>query len=276
MADLKTDYKDDVLDTSVNSKRTFNIVDQDGNIIFENVTLNDTTAYSQIGDSFGALDINSTNEAIEQVSSDLETHTHDGRYYTEIEIDTKFKQVNSDLGKKLPLTGGELSGDIHITHSDKTESKVRVVNSLHDGNFTASVGGDFGVYDNTFAKWLIKSDKNGKVNIPSISVTPRFYGAVKSKSADKEQGVSVSVENGNYIAVINIEAWVGEDVNVQATCTGNDNIGTFMQSYQTGRNAFQLMSIANVTNKTFTLWINHNDAVERTINYEICLIKISD
>lgn len=75
MADLKTDYKDDVLDTSVNSKRTFNIVDQDGNIIFENVTLNDTTVYSQIGDSFGALDINSTNEAIEQVNSDLGSAT---------------------------------------------------------------------------------------------------------------------------------------------------------------------------------------------------------
>lgn len=101
MADLKTDYKDDVLDTSVNSKRTFNIVDQDGNIIFENVTLNDTTVYSQIGDSFGALDINSTNEAIEQVSSNLETHTHDGRYYTETEIDKKFNQVNSDLDGRV-------------------------------------------------------------------------------------------------------------------------------------------------------------------------------
>lgn len=58
MAELKTDYKDDVLDASVNEKRLFNIVSKDGIVLFENVWLQDVTAYTQNGDTFGAADIN--------------------------------------------------------------------------------------------------------------------------------------------------------------------------------------------------------------------------
>ena len=65
----------------------------------------------------------------------------------------------------LLTTGGTLTGDLNIQHSDKTESKVRVVNSLHDGNFTTSVNGNFGIYDNTYTKWIVRSDPNGVVNL---------------------------------------------------------------------------------------------------------------
>lgn len=64
MSDLKTDYKDDVLDVSANVKRIFNLVDQDGKIVVANVSIQDITKYTQEGDSFGAADINATNEAV--------------------------------------------------------------------------------------------------------------------------------------------------------------------------------------------------------------------
>lgn len=67
MADLKTNYKDDVLDTSVNEKRKFNMIqNSDGTVSFE-----DVTEYTQTGDSFGAADINATNAAVNDVNSNL-------------------------------------------------------------------------------------------------------------------------------------------------------------------------------------------------------------
>lgn len=67
MADLKTTYKDDLLDTSVNEKRKYNMIQNaDGTVSFE-----DVTTYSQIGDSFGAADINATNKKVNEVNSNL-------------------------------------------------------------------------------------------------------------------------------------------------------------------------------------------------------------
>lgn len=54
---LKTDYKDDVLDTSVNTKRKYRMIqNDDGTVSFE-----DVTEYIQEGDSYGASEINMYN-----------------------------------------------------------------------------------------------------------------------------------------------------------------------------------------------------------------------
>lgn len=64
---LKTDYKDDILDTSVNTKRKYRQIDnEDGTF-----SLEDETEYTQEGDSFGATDINRTNEAINKLTNVL-------------------------------------------------------------------------------------------------------------------------------------------------------------------------------------------------------------
>lgn len=68
MADLKTDYKDDVLDTSVNEKRKW-IITENGD---GTVTITDATTYSQMGDVFGSADLNAitlaVNECFQSVS----------------------------------------------------------------------------------------------------------------------------------------------------------------------------------------------------------------
>mgnify|MGYP003304172697 CR=1 FL=1 len=64
---LKTDYKDDILDTSVNTKRKYRQIDnEDGTF-----SLEDETEYTQEGDSFGATDINKTNEAVNKLTNFL-------------------------------------------------------------------------------------------------------------------------------------------------------------------------------------------------------------
>lgn len=71
MADLKTDYVNDVLDTDVNTERTYNLVDANGNLIYEGIKIRETTVLSTTGDDYGALEINEQNEAINQINADL-------------------------------------------------------------------------------------------------------------------------------------------------------------------------------------------------------------
>lgn len=74
MADLKTNYKDDVLNTSKNTKRKYNTIqNSDGTI-----SLEDVTEYMQNGDDFGAADINATNAKVNMVNSNLTELTDSG------------------------------------------------------------------------------------------------------------------------------------------------------------------------------------------------------
>ena len=57
MAELKTDFKDDILDTTQNQLRKYRMINNDdGTISFV-----DVTEYLQMGDSFGAQEINANN-----------------------------------------------------------------------------------------------------------------------------------------------------------------------------------------------------------------------
>lgn len=67
MADLKTDYKDDVLDTAVNTNRRYTMTDNgDGTVSFT-----DVTTYTQNGDSFGSADINASNARVNEIPNQV-------------------------------------------------------------------------------------------------------------------------------------------------------------------------------------------------------------
>lgn len=69
MADLKTNYVDDVLDTTKNQLRKYQqIQNDDGTVSFV-----DVTEYTRVGTSFGAKDINDTNAAINEVNGKLKS-----------------------------------------------------------------------------------------------------------------------------------------------------------------------------------------------------------
>lgn len=70
---LKTNYKDDVLDLTQNANRKFQeIENQDGSISF-----NDVTVYEEIGDTYGATDINETNTVVNSHNSALQVGTNE-------------------------------------------------------------------------------------------------------------------------------------------------------------------------------------------------------
>ena len=65
---LKQNYKDDILDVSVNTKRKYRMTEnQDGT-----VSLDDETVYTQEGDSFGATDMNATNGKVNALEGDID------------------------------------------------------------------------------------------------------------------------------------------------------------------------------------------------------------
>lgn len=70
---LKENYKDDILDTSQNVKRKYQMENNgDGTVSFT-----DVTEYTQQGDSFGASDLNAMAHAINNTSSDAEHTSYD-------------------------------------------------------------------------------------------------------------------------------------------------------------------------------------------------------
>ena len=64
---LKENYKDDILDVSVNTKRKYRMTENaDGTVSFD-----DETVYTQEGDSFGASDMNATNGKVNTLETDI-------------------------------------------------------------------------------------------------------------------------------------------------------------------------------------------------------------
>ena len=64
MADLPTNFLDDILSASMGGKRRYKITRLDGSS--EEVTIEDISEYDQVGSTFGAGDINKTNQAVNE------------------------------------------------------------------------------------------------------------------------------------------------------------------------------------------------------------------
>ena len=124
MADLKTNYVDDVLDTSVNEKRKYRMIQNaDGTVSFD-----DVTTYTQNGDSFGAKDVNDTNTAVNEINNNLTANNQlfkyayqDGKYgyIAEVEgADTFFPFKNGvSYISKIISTGSWDWGATTYTHN---------------------------------------------------------------------------------------------------------------------------------------------------------------
>ena len=101
MADLSTNYMDDILAESMNGKRKYRITRADGS--FEEVTLEDISEYEQRGSVFGAGDINRTNQAVNEkfdsgdVVDPMET-TVPGFAADALAVKNQFNEQNKKFG----------------------------------------------------------------------------------------------------------------------------------------------------------------------------------
>lgn len=104
-ANLPVNFKDDILKENMNGKRRFNMIqNSDGTVSFE-----DVTDYTQVGSTFGAAQINATNEAVNnaadasKIIDSLETikaNTQSGYIAGALAV----KALNSNLSKNISFT----------------------------------------------------------------------------------------------------------------------------------------------------------------------------
>ena len=117
MADLlRTDYKDDILNTDVNTQRKYRMVqNNDGTVSFE-----DVTAYEQVGDNFGAADINKTNLAIDELNNALDSKTAslENQIYNNISFQALDVQSNTISSTGVLTMASANSGDYVGTLKD--------------------------------------------------------------------------------------------------------------------------------------------------------------
>lgn len=129
MADLKTNYVDDVLDTTKNQLRKYQqIQNDDGTVSFV-----DVTEYTQVGTSFGAKDINDTNAAINDVNGKL---------------------TNVPSIEKIEITNGKISSGVLIVTDIIPEGKNAFAFIITSGT---------NVQSHTAQIW--KNLDNGSVNV---------------------------------------------------------------------------------------------------------------
>lgn len=76
MSNLKTNYKDAELSPSMNGKRQYELQYNEAGY----TNLVDKTAYTEVGDTFGADDINATNSAVNELNQNLTDLMEGGVY----------------------------------------------------------------------------------------------------------------------------------------------------------------------------------------------------
>lgn len=69
---LPTNYQDDLLDTSQNTTRIYDLVNASGSVVQSNVHLVDKTVYTQKGTELSANDINNANNVVNTVTFALD------------------------------------------------------------------------------------------------------------------------------------------------------------------------------------------------------------
>lgn len=110
------------------------------------------TAFSETDGKVSAIfgDIAITQSQVSGLVSSLagksdKSHTHDDRYYTETEIDTKLagKANSSHTHNYLPLSGGAMTGNIKYKGSQNTYDMIKFIDNTDDvyGNGIAIGGG---------------------------------------------------------------------------------------------------------------------------------------
>jgi len=131
MADLRTDYKDDILDLTQNTQRKYRMItNDDGTVSFEDVTV-----YSQIGDSFGAAELNAIATVVNEGGSNM--------YYDPM---TDKKYLKNQDGEWVEVGYGGLlrnylynSGDAFAEKTGEYEALGISNSSTHAGNEKAPV-----------------------------------------------------------------------------------------------------------------------------------------
>ena len=188
MADLPTNYFDDILSESMNGKKKFRLTYRNGTT--EEVTIEDISEYDQYGSKFGAGDINKTNQAVnEKFDSD---DVVDPKLATEegFAADAKLtgdalSELNKNLGGLRIGVDGDGNGGYYKADDSFVPFKKQVETATYV-NGTKSIKVDWNVYSKVVVcclemrgdgqKAVSTIDKNGTVTLLGSSWGSRYQG----------------------------------------------------------------------------------------------------
>lgn len=150
MADLRTDYEDDVLDTSVNEERKYRMITNDD----DTVSFEDVTEYAQVGDIFSADILNQivakiTTDVIDALA-DVLANTEEGvlvganavkelKNTLQSAIDGKASTatvtaLTNTVNGKLSKSGGQITGAITTSGNASYETDGNIYSPIYGGN----------------------------------------------------------------------------------------------------------------------------------------------
>lgn len=163
-ANLPVNFKDDILKENMNGKRRFKMIqNSDGTVSFE-----DVTDYTQVGSTFGAAQINATNEAVNnaadasKIIDSLETikaNTQSGYIAGALAV----KALNSNL-KSLKIVQFETGGNgdyktanIIFDVSDFSKLHIGAIGGIGSGNFAVYGGSGINIVNGITQSTLTNS-----------------------------------------------------------------------------------------------------------------------
>lgn len=169
---LPVDFKDDILNTEVNQKRkyqqTFN---SDGS-----VSLDDVTTYTQQGSEFGALQVNQTNKAINNIYNErvldldeLELVTEPGFFVDALAV----KELNDKLDEKIIVQ--RYSNRINVSNGQNSYTAINV--NIPDGYTIIGIS-TYAIHATTLCGGGAYDSNNNRIVIPFSahdSVTPETF-----------------------------------------------------------------------------------------------------
>lgn len=182
---LKTNYVDDILNTEKNTMRKYKEVANADNT----KSFMDVTEYKQIGDNFGAADVNTQNKAINNMEESIaQLNNSLANYYTKESIDYKFEWKKSEYVAK-----GINEYISFVSWFSKTNIK-ELMFIVHDGFHQYSFRFPFGLYN-----VIYKSDFYSDISLNFVSVKyNEWYGDKEGQFIVQKcyrDGIAVSNEN---------------------------------------------------------------------------------
>lgn len=158
---LPTNYRDDILNPSADGKRKYVMsYNQDGTVSFE-----DITPYEQVGSDFGAGDINSANEAINEsfdknkLVKDLDTInalTQEGFAPDALAV----KQLNKSLGVSIATYGTQ---ELAVALASMCDNYMNTNGKSYNGRFKSANGWySYNAYynDSFWSGYITATDRN--------------------------------------------------------------------------------------------------------------------
>lgn len=163
----KTTFKDDVIDTSVNPRRKYNMItNSDGTVSFE-----DVTAYSQIGDDLTALVLNAITSEINDINSKKLAKTDVIDNLTSTATD---KALSANQGKVLkaaiPTKVSQLSNDSGFL------KKTDKINNASNADYATAAGTAATSVRSTNSEFLVDTINKRPINAGNSTSPVYFVG----------------------------------------------------------------------------------------------------